>query len=226
MDYRKFRFSKLKTDEFGHLWLLLFWPIFGLLFQMTERVFVVDEYHPVSSTLDAYIPFEEVFVIPYMFWFVYLVSIHVYTLFYDVMLFRRLMGFIILTYSVTLMIYWIFPTCQNLRPTEFERDNVLVRFIQDFYQFDTNTNVCPSIHVIGSVAVWAAGWNSKRLKSVWWKVGFTVTTILIILSTVFLKQHSIVDVFAAVPLCVAAYWIFFGRKNPVRHRVVGKVANS
>lgn len=226
VDYRKFRFSKLKTDEFRHLWLLLFWPIFGILFQLTERVFVVDEYHPVSSVLDAYIPFEEIFVIPYMFWFIYLVGIHVYTLFYDVFLFRRLMGFIILTYSVTLMIYWIFPTCQHLRPTEFERDNFLVRFIRDFYLFDTNTNVCPSIHVIGSVAVWAAGWNSQRLKSVWWKVGFTVTTFLIIFSTVFLKQHSIIDVFAAIPLCMAAYWICFGRKHTVRLGAVGEAADS
>lgn len=216
VDYRKFHPAKLNTDEFRHLWLLIFWPIFGILFQLTEKVFIANEYYSVYSPLDDYIPFEEIFVIPYMFWFAYLVGIHVYTLFYDIASFRRLMGFIIITYSVTLIIYWIFPNCQELRPTEFERDNFLVRFMQSFYQFDTNTNVCPSIHVIGSVAAWAAGWNAERLKSVWWKVGFTVTTILISLSTVFLKQHSIIDVFAAVPLCAVAYWICYKRKGIVK----------
>lgn len=216
VDYRKFRLSKLNTDEFRHLTLLIFWPIFGLLFQLTERVFIADEYHPVYIPLDDLIPFEEIFVIPYMFWFVYLVGIQIYTLLYDPEAFRKLMKFIIITYSAALIFYWIYPTCQNLRPVFFERDNVLVRFMRAFYRFDTHTNVCPSIHVIGSVAVWAAGWNEKRLKSVWWKVGFTVTTILICLSTVFLKQHSALDVFAALPLCALAYRFCYKSGAPVR----------
>lgn len=36
VDYRKFRFSKLSTPEFSHVWLLLFWPVFGLGFHMSS----------------------------------------------------------------------------------------------------------------------------------------------------------------------------------------------
>lgn len=218
IDYRNFRFSKMNTAEFSHLKLLLFWPLFLLVFQYAEHLYQVDYYHPVYSRLDYYIPFCELFVIPYMFWFLYLVGIHLYTLLYDVDSFRRLMRFIIITYTAAVLTYFIYPTCQNLRPIEFERDNILTRFMVSFYKFDTNTNVCPSIHVIGSIAVWAAGWNAPKLQKKRWKIGFTVTTILICLSTVFLKQHSVVDIIAALPICVIAYWICYRRESADAHR--------
>lgn len=221
VDYRTFRFSKLNTPVFSHLKLLLFWPFFLLVFQYAERGYHVPHYYPVHSPLDDCIPFMEWFVIPYMFWFLYLVGIHVYTLLYDVDSFRRLIRFIIITYSAAALTYFIFPTCQNLRPTEFERDNILTRFMAEFYKFDTNTNVCPSIHVIGSVAVWAAGWNAPKLQKKRWKIGFSVTTILICLSTVFLKQHSVIDVLAALPVCVIAYWICYRKKPADTHRTFG-----
>ena len=31
-DYRQFRLRKLNTPEFSHIKLLLFWPVFGLVF--------------------------------------------------------------------------------------------------------------------------------------------------------------------------------------------------
>lgn len=78
-----------------------------------------------------------------------------------------------------------------------------------FYAFDTNTNVCPSIHVIGAVACLAAGWHSRRFGTPLWRAVFTVITVLICLSTVFLKQHSALDVFAALPLCAGAWWLVY-----------------
>ncbi len=225
VDYGELRLSNLASDKFRHLLLLIWWPLYGLLFNLTEKGVFADHYTPIYSAFDSVIPFFEWFVIPYMFWFAYLVIMHLYLGFYDIDGFRRFMWFIMITYTTTLVIYWLFPNCQHLRPTAFERDNVLVRFMQDFYKFDTNTNVCPSIHVIGSVAVWAAGWNCSRLRSMWWKVGLTVCTFLISISTVFLKQHSIIDVIAAIPLCLIAYLICYHnqdvrvpikRKTPVR----------
>jgi len=218
VDYLKLRPTNLFSDEYKHLLLLIWWPIYGILFSLTEKGVFADSYTPIASPLDSLIPFSEIFVFPYMFWFAYLVIMHVYNLFYDIRGFKQLMWFIMITYTSTLVIYWIFPNCQHLRPTHFERDNFLVDFMRNFYAFDTNTNVCPSIHVLGAVAVWAAGWNSPRLRSVWWKIGFTVCTVLISLSTVFLKQHSIIDVIAAIPLCVIAYLICY-RKDSFRPRV-------
>ena len=194
VDYRQFRPSRLNTDSFRHLKLLLYWPLFGLLFWFAERGVEVDEYHIMYCALDEYIPFCEWFLIPYLFWFVFLVGMHLYTLLFDVHAFRRMMYFIILTYSAALVIFFLFPNTQHLRPAEFPRDNALTRFLQHFYQFDTNTNVCPSLHVVGSLAVLFASW---------------VCAALISISTVFLKQHSVLDILAALILCAAAYFMVY-----------------
>ena len=148
VDYRQFRFSKLNTPEFSHVWLLLYWPLFGLGFSYVERFYPVAHYIEMHCALDDLIPFNEWFLIPYLFWFVYLIGAVAYTFFFDVPGFRRMMRFVMITYSVTLIIYFLFPTCQMLRPEVFPRDNALTRFIAGFYVFDTNTNVCPSLHVI------------------------------------------------------------------------------
>ena len=141
VDYREFRFSKLNTPEFSHVWLLLYWPLFGLGFSYVERFYPVTHYIAMHCALDDLIPFNEWFLIPYLFWFVYLIGAVAYTFFFDVPGFRRMMHFVMITYSVTLLIYFLFPTCQMLRPETFPRDNVLTRFIAGFYVFDTNTNV-------------------------------------------------------------------------------------
>ena len=217
-DYRNFRFSKLNTPEFSHLKWLIFWPIYGILFLFVERFYPVDAYHVMHHPLDDLIPFCEWFVIPYMFWFVYLVGMYLYTLFYDVQSFRRLMLFTVITYSAAIVTYLLLPTCQNLRPTEFERDNLLTRFMAGFYEFDTNTNVCPSIHVMGSIAVCSAAWHTSAFSGKGWRIGFTVTAILICMSTVFLKQHSIIDVIAALPICAIAYGICYGHTTDTKNK--------
>lgn len=209
IDYRSFRFSKLGTDEFRHLKLLLYWPIFLLLFLFVERLSPVDYYYPVSCALDAYIPFCEFFVIPYLFWFVYLIGMHLYTLLYDIEAFRKLMWFIIISYSIGMVIYLLFPTCQELRPATFERDNLFTRFLYCFYQFDTSTNVCPSLHVVGSAAVWCTSWHIERFRTPRWQLFFSSTAILICASTMLLKQHSVIDVVAAIPVCIIAYYFSF-----------------
>ncbi len=212
VDYRQLRPGNLNSERFRHLWLLLFWPIYGLAFAFVERWYQVPEYHIMYMPLDDKIPFCEYFLIPYLFWFVFLVGIIVYTLFFDTECFKKFMWYIIITYSVTIIIYLIYPTAQELRPESFARDNVFTRFIAGFYEFDTNTNVCPSIHVIGSLAVMFAAWNSKHFSTPGWKAAFAVVALLICVSTVFLKQHSIVDVFAAIPLCLIAYPIAFRKR--------------
>lgn len=209
VDYRKLRLSNLTSESFRHLLLLLYWPFYGLLFAFVERFYQVDSYYVMYCALDDLIPFEEIFLIPYLFWFLFIFGMLIYTLLYDINAFRKFMYFIMATYSVTILIYLLFPTCQNLRPASFERDNLLTRFVASFYAFDTNTNVCPSIHVIGSLAVMFAAWHCEKLQHPAWKISFGIAAALISISTVFMKQHSILDVFAALLLSMICYPICF-----------------
>ena len=210
-NHRQFRFSRLNTPEFSHVWLLLYWPIFGLGFSYVERFYPVAHYIEMHCALDDLIPFNEWFLIPYLFWFVYLIGAVAYTFFFDVPGFRRMMRFVMITYSVTLIIYFLFPTCQMLRPEVFPRDNALTRFIAGFYVFDTNTNVCPSLHVIGSMAAFFAFWYAPIFSKRGWRIASTVAAFFISISTVFMKQHSILDVAAAIPLCAIGYYFAYVR---------------
>ena len=213
VDYRKLRLSNLTSPEYRHVLLLLFWIAHGILFAAVERVIPRAVWHPVWCPLDDLIPFCEWFFIPYMFWFVFLVGMHLYLLLFDVPAFKRFMYFIMLTYGVTMVIYLIYPTCQELRPSSFPRDNFMTRFVAMFYQFDTNTNVCPSIHCLGAMAVAFAAWDTERFRKPLWKAAFFAMALLISVSTVFVKQHSAVDVLSAWVLCAVGY-VFVYRLLP------------
>lgn len=213
VNYRAFRLSKLNTLEFSHVKLLLFWPIFGLLFQFAEQIYHPRSYYLMHCALDDLIPFCEWFLIPYLFWFIYLAGSVIYTFLFHPDVFRRMMRFIILTYTVSLVIYFLLPTCQHLRPMAFGHDNLLTQLTFSFYQFDTNTNVCPSLHVIGSLASMFALWDSKPFQTVGWRIVNVTVAVLICLSTVFMKQHSALDVFAALPLCLIGQFLFFRRQS-------------
>lgn len=213
VDYRNFRLSKINQDEYKHLKLLLFWPIYFLRYPIIEAINTADRCFPVSCWLDEIIPFHESFFIAYQLWMVCMLAMTLYTLLYDVPAFKKYIKFLIISFSITTFVYLVFPTCQNLRPTQFERDNLLTRLVQLMYHVDTNTNVCPSEHVIGAMAVLAAAINTKRLRSPGKLTVIAALMILISFSTVFLKQHSMVDVFAAMPVCMVAYWICYRRKK-------------
>ena len=203
VNYKNLRLNNITSPKYRHLLLLIFWPIYGLIFLILERGLTLP-YHDIYCALDDLIPFNEWFVIPYYFWFIYIVGMLFYTGFFDIPSYRKYMWFIIFTYLATCAFYVIYPNAQQLRPVQFERDNILVTIVKNLYAFDTNTNVCPSLHVIGSVAVSYGAWNSKHFKTPLWRILFSVVTLIISFSTVFLKQHSIIDVIAGFAVCVVA----------------------
>ena len=209
VDYRQLRPSNLTSETYRHLLLLLYWPFYGLTFLYLERFYQPAGWHVMHCALDDRIPFLEWFLIPYLFWFLYLGGMVFYTLFMDIPAFRALMRFIILTCSVTMVIYFLWPTCQELRPDSFARDNLLTRFMAAFYRFDTNTNVCPSIHVLSSLGVIFAGLQCQGLQTAPRKAALIITGLLVCLSTVFLKQHSVLDVLAALPLSLIGWYLCF-----------------
>lgn len=204
-DLRKLRLSNLTSPQYSHILWALYWAFEGIVFAQIELLRPVEDCTPMWCPLDDRIPFNEWFLIPYLFWFVFLVGMNFYLILFDPKEYRRFMKFVALTYTATLIIYLIYPTSQNLRPEVFPRDNILTHFMAKFYAFDTNTNVCPSLHVVGSMAVAFAAWHTERFSSRPWKLAFLAVALLISISTVFVKQHSAVDVVAAFLLCGVGY---------------------
>lgn len=208
VDYRTFRFSKLKEPQFCHLLYLLGWVIYFTLYFLTENLIPTERCYPVHCALDDIIPFCEYFVIPYVGWYALIVFSLIYFALYNPDNFKNLSKFIIVTQLTAMAIYIIFPNRQDLRPTEFIRDNIFTDIVRLLYAFDTNTNVCPSLHVAYSVGI-ASTWLKEQSASKWCKVFITVFCFFVCISVAFVKQHSVVDIFAALPVCLLAEWVAF-----------------
>lgn len=203
VDYRKFRLSKINDPQFSHLKYLLGWIGYFALYLITESFIPAEKCYVMHSTLDDMIPFCEIFVIPYVFWYLLIAITLVYLALYNIDGFKRFQSFIIITQVVAMTIYIIFPNMQDLRPTEFPRDNFLTSIVNLLYTADTCTNVCPSLHVGYSIGI-ASAWLKEKDVSKWWKLFIIIAVILICMSTAFIKQHSVLDGFAAIPMCIFA----------------------
>ena len=178
----------------------------------------MENCHVIHSALDDRIPFNEFFFIPYCFWYLLIVISLGYFALYDVENFRNLQTFIIITQVVAMTVYILYPSVQNLRPTEFARDNFFTWLAGIIYTFDTPTGVCPSLHVAYSLGIGSC-WLKEKSASKLWK-GFVVfSVILISLSTAVVKQHSVIDIAAALPVGLLAEILVFGKywKNKLRN---------
>lgn len=218
VDYRQFRLSKLNDPQFAHLKLLLGWVVYFLFYFLTENFIPVENCHVIHSALDDRIPFNEFFFIPYCFWYLLIVISLGYFALYSVENFKNLQTFIIITQVVAMTVYILYPSVQNLRPTEFARDNFFTWLAGIIYTFDTPTGVCPSLHVAYSLGIGSC-WLKEKSASKLWK-GFVVfSVILISLSTAVVKQHSVVDIAAALPVGLLAEILVFGKywKNKLRN---------
>ncbi len=215
VDYRQFRFSKLNTPQFSHLKLLFGWVGYFALYFLTENLIPIEKCRVIRCGLDDIIPFCEWFLLPYVFWYALIIFSLGYFALYNVDSFKKLQTYIIITQIVAMAIYIIYPTCQNLRPGEFPRDNFLTDCIGYIYAFDTNTGVCPSLHCAYSIGI-ASVWLKEREILPIWKVFIVIAVILICLSTMFIKQHSALDFFAALPICflaeVLVFKVFYRKK--------------
>lgn len=180
------------------LWL----PAYLLTFFFMERT-ITSGYRPTQLPLDAWIPFQEGFVVFYCAWYPLLVAVGVYLLFRDRAAFRRYMAFLAVTFFLSALVWLLLPNGQDLRPVVMPRDNLFTRWVAGLYAVDTNTNVLPSVHVVGAIgAAWAVWDRPPRLRGLRWTV--LLLAALICASTLFIKQHTVLDVAAALVLGAAA----------------------
>ena len=212
VDYRTFRLSKINEPQFRHLLFLLGWVGYFSLYFLTENLIPYEKCYPIHCVLDDIIPFCEYFVIPYVGWYLLIVGSLIYFALYNPDSFKNMSKFIIVTQIVAMAIYIIFPNRQDLRPEVFARDNIFTDIVGLLYRFDTSTNVCPSLHVAYSVGI-ASTWIREKDVSKWIRAFLVFFCFLVCISVAFVKQHSVVDIFAAIPVCMLAEWITFWRRK-------------
>lgn len=161
--------------------------------------------HVMYFYLDSKIPFVKEFVLAYYFWFVYMSIGLLYLGFVSKIDFYRMELFLSLGMVISFIIFIIYPNSQFPRPVVTGNDifSWLVNFI---YSHDGTNNVFPSIHVCNTIGVHIGLINCYKLKdNNLIKNSSFVATLLICSSTVFIKQHSIIDIVGGIILALIIY---------------------
>lgn len=212
IDYSGFSLRRLNEPRFKHLKLLAGWIFYFAMYFITENLIPPESCHPMHCALDDLIPFNEVFVIFYVGWYVLVVGALLYTMFTDTQNFSRVQTYIFITQVFAMTIYVMWPSRQDLRPEVFPRENALTALMAFIYSFDTNTGVCPSLHVAYSMGILSTALRDKNFPG-WGKALLIVLVALICCAVCFVKQHSALDVIGALPICIMAeiltFYVFF-----------------
>jgi membrane-associated phospholipid phosphatase len=211
--------NKIKSlwTQYRSLWIMILYAFlylvaFFFLEQRKTSIYVIN------FGIDKYIPFCEVFVIPYLMWFGYVAFTVLYLCLKDKEEGDRLVAFLMIGMTIFIIVSAVFPNGHHLRPRTFSRNNIFTKLIAILYKTDTPTNVLPSIHVYNSVGVMIAVVRSscfnKRKVIKPFMLGLGVS---IICSTVLIKQHSMLDVLLALMMSAIMYAVCY-KTVPVREK--------
>lgn len=217
---------KMLLRKYGHIWTLGYAFIYLPWFFHLEKT-ITRDYAVMHTGLDDYIPFNEYFIIPYLLWFVYVGGTMMYFFFTNKQDYYKMCTFLFVGMTISLLICTFFPNGTDLRVEVDPSKNVCSYLVHLIHVADTSTNVFPSIHAFNSFGVHFAVMNSQALRDrhlIRW--GSFILMVSICLSTVFLKQHSAIDVTGAMIMAYVLYPLVYGTntatsRRPVRRKAIG-----
>ncbi|WP_066062833.1 phosphatase PAP2 family protein [Neobacillus soli] len=160
----------------------------------------------ISSSIDQAIPFLSIFIIPYILWYGYIFCYLIYFCFKDTKVYLKTLSLIVVAELVCFAVYFFFQTTVP-RPT-IVGDNLLNNLVQWIYTNDRPVNCFPSIHVLTTFAIMLASLHIKN-KHLLNNLCIHVIGSLIIISTLFVKQHVILDMIGSMFLVTFLYGISF-----------------
>lgn len=191
--------SMQTRESIKHLW---YWLGAMGVFLLCEIVINEADCYPVRIPLDDLLPFSQFFVIFYVLWYFLILGTIIWFFFRNSGGLKSFLGYMTVCQLSAVVIFLLWPTKQELRPEVILGDDIFSWAVRLIYRVDTNTNVCPSLHVCYSFALLSV-W-SKEGKCFSTKAMYAVLCALICLSTVMIKQHSVLDFIVALPVCAFA----------------------
>ncbi|MBT2695417.1 phosphatase PAP2 family protein [Bacillus sp. ISL-55] len=195
---------KTKIKELPYLLFLLVMPVLGLIYKILNnnpREAVI-----LSTNIDDKIPFLPVFILPYIIWYAFILGYLVYFWYKDTRVYIKTLTMIVFGELVCFVIYFFFQTTVP-RPN-LVGDGILIDLVGMIYSHDQPYNAFPSIHVLTTFAIILGNINIRN-KHFFHSVFVPVMGSLIIISTLFVKQHYILDMFASMFLTSFIYGIVF-----------------
>lgn len=203
--------ERLKTEKvkkrFASIIIFGAWYLCSFFWMEQRSVHI----HLIRMEIDKKIPFCEYFIIPYVLWYLFVAGTVVYLTVFgdDDKEYRRLIFSLGIGMILFLIISYVYPNGQNLRP-KLRGDGIFIDMVRILYKIDTPTNILPSLHVFNSVACGIALLRNEKVNvHKWFCAVIVVLVVLIILSTMFLKQHSMLDVIVALMMNVVCYAVLY-----------------
>ncbi|MBQ9989805.1 MAG: phosphatase PAP2 family protein [Lachnospiraceae bacterium] len=183
---------------------VVYYLVFFLLEQREGRLNIIE------VSLDRMIPFCEYFIIPYLLWFPFIaICVVWFCLKGREEEYTKLLKSLFTGMVVFVLFSLLYPNGQELRPI-LPGDNIFEQMVMKLYEVDTSTNIFPSLHVFNSIACCIAVFRHiKGGRILLLRMASLVLTFLIILATMFLKQHSVLDVLGAILLNLLCYRYYY-----------------
>ena len=174
---------------------ILLYAIYTSLFFLIEQLNLPARW-TIVCPLDDLIPFVPQAVIPYCLWHIELAVFLLAFLRYQPREeFLRAALTMWAGMMTALVFYLIVPNEIHLRPAAIDGSGFSVALTRLIWTLDNTKNVCPSIHVISALIMNEETVRVSRKPAL--KIGVTLLNAAIIVATMLLKQHSIIDVLAA-----------------------------
>lgn len=176
-------------------------PILSVIYFLLNRP--RGKVYMLNTPIDSYLSFNKFFIVPYTMWYVYVGIFLIYFLIFDGDKFWSLLTSMVIGVLVCYAIFYIIPTTVA-RPTIINKDlfSEMVKFI---YKRDKPYNCFPSIHVLHTMFI-TIYVNQVEEFNKMTKVLSNILAVFIILSTMLIKQHVLLDVAAGILL---AYGVKF-----------------
>ena len=202
--FKKIKFKPLCIS----LGMIILQTIFYYLAKLLQ-----GEAHLIEWTIDSRIPFCSIFIIPYCIWYLLVLIIPYYLYLKDENAFYKF----IISYSICAIIadiiFIIYPTTIN-RP--IIENNSIFDFITNFiYSNDMPpVNCMPSLHCAISMLFILISFSSKKISNVF-KVFISFVSVLIMASTLFIKQHAFIDFLTGDALMIYVYIFVISNKSMI-----------
>ncbi|PJN89358.1 phosphatase PAP2 family protein [Bacillus sp. mrc49] len=180
---------------------------YSLLLVLTSSIYSIinqSSGHAVDVTtmIDGEIPFIKEFVVPYLLWYPYIYGLLIYYCFVDRKHYFVALGSLVSGKLVCFLIYCLWQSTVP-RP-EVMGNDIFAHLMRVVYSHDQPVNCLPSIHVLTTFIMMIVV-HKRREQHKWEHAGVTAFGTLIILSTLFTKQHAVLDVLAGILLACGMY---------------------
>ncbi len=177
--------------------------------------------HIVTVAVDYRLPFVPIFVIPYFSWFFFVPFWSICLYYWDRDAYDRTTTGLMIGMTVFLIVSTVWPNGQDLRVNGLRDTGLFTRMILGIWGTDSPTNVFPSMHVFNSLTIWIGTMHTKSrgLKKKNVRFGITIWAALICLSTVLIKQHSILDGIGAAILALVLYLVIYKKNLYLKFRL-------